>query len=139
MNINEAKQILNKSGYLLEDFGGYNKEKRVKFSYLYCLLSAKGINIMTGVAAAVNYCNINFTLDDVNIYIANDEYGSYHGANKSDDTVYFSVFLNDDGAFREKEFNLNTLISLVEKGNFNKIKEIAQEIKNDESIEIVEE
>lgn len=139
MNINEAKQILNKSGYLLEDYGGYKKEKRVKFSYLYCLLSAKGINIMTDVAAAVNYCNINFTLDDVNIYIANDEFGSYHGANKSDDTVYCSVFLNDDGAFREKEIDLNTLISLVEKGNFNKIKEIAQEIKNDESIEIVEE
>ena len=139
MNINEAKQILNKNGYLLEDYGGYKKEKRVKFSYLYCLLSANGINMMTGVAAAVNYCNINFTLDDVNIYIANDEFGSYHGANKSDDTVYCSVFLNDDGAFREKEIDLNTLISLVEKGNFNKIKEIAQEIKNDESIEIVEE
>lgn len=139
MNINEAKQILNKNGYLLEDYGGYKKEKRVKFSYLYCLLStAKGIKMMTDVKAAVN-CHINFILDHVNIYISNDEFGSYNGSNKSDDTVYCTVFLNYDSAFREKEIDLNTLISLVEEGNFNKIKEIAQEIKNDESIEIVEE
>lgn len=138
MNINEAKQILNRSGYLLEDYGGYKKEKRVKFSYLYCLLKSKGVDMMLDAGDAVKSCSINFTLDDVDVYIANDKFGSpYRGTNESDDTVYLSVLLNDeDGTSREKEVDLDTIISFVEKGNLNKIKEIAQEIKNDESIDV---
>lgn len=137
MNINEAKQILNRSGYLLEDYGGYKKDKIVKFSYLYCLLKSKGVDMMIDAEDAIQ-CNINFMLDDINIYIANDTYGSpYRGTNKSNDTVFMNVIVDENnGSSREKELNLDTLISFVEKGNLNKIKEIALEIMNDESIDI---
>lgn len=137
MNLNEAKQILNRSGYLLEDYGGYKKDKIVKFSYLYCLLKSKGVDMMIDAEDAIQ-CNINFMLDDINIYIANDTYGSpYRGTNKSDDTVFMNVIVDENnGSSREKELDLNTLISFVEKGNLNKIKEIALEIMNDESIDI---
>ena len=137
MNLNEAKQILNKSGYLLEDYGGYKKDKIVKFSYLYCLLKSKGVDMILDAKDAIR-CNINFTFDGVDIYIANDAYGSpYRGTNKSDDTVFMNVIVDDEiGSSREKELNFDTLISAVEKGNLNKIKEIALEIKNDENIEI---
>ena len=137
MNLNEAKQILNRSGYLLEDYGGYKKDKIVKFSYLYCLLKSKGVDMMIDAEDAIQ-CNINFMLDDINIYIANDTYGSpYRGTNKSNDTVFMNVIVDENnGSSREKELNLDTLISFVEKGNLNKIKEIALEIMNDESIDI---
>ena len=137
MNLNEAKQILNRSGYLLEDYGGYKKDKIVKFSYLYCLLKSKGVDMLIDAEDAIQ-CNINFMLDDINIYIANDTYGSpYRGTNKSNDTVFMNVIVDENnGSSREKELNLDTLISFVEKGNLNKIKEIALEIMNDESIDI---
>ena len=71
-------------------------------------------------------------------HIANDTYGSpYRGTNESDDTVFMNVMVDENkGSSREKELNLDTLISFVEKGNLNKIKEIALEIMNDESIDI---
>lgn len=139
MDLSEAKQILNKSGYLLEEYSVYKKEKIVKFSYLYCLLkSYKEVDMQMGAEYALQG-NINFILDGINIYISHDSYDAPNGTNKSD-TVFMIVLVDETyDSSREKELDFNTLISTLEKGNLNKIKEIALEIKNDESLELYSE
>jgi len=136
MNINEAKQILNRSGYLLENEELISKHKIIKFAYLYCLLKDRGIDVNTNENNVFNG-EVNFYLDDLDIYISSDPYGWTAGVERDSDIIYFSVLVDEnDGSSREKKFSFDELLSLVKKKNFAEIKQIALEIQNDKKLKL---
>ena len=136
MNINEAKQILNKSGYLLENEELISKHKIIKFAYLYCLLKDRGLDVDTNENKVFNG-EVNFYLDGLDIYISSDPYGWTAGVENDDDIIYFSVLVDEnEGSSREMKFSFDELLTLVKKKNFAEIKKIALEIKNDKTLKL---
>lgn len=136
MNINEAKTILNKSGYLLENETLISKEKIIKFAYLYCLLKDRGIDVNSN-ENNVFAGEINFYLDDLDIYISSDPYGWTAGVERDSDIIYFSVLVDENkGSSRGMKFSFDELLSLVKKRNFAEIKKIALEIQNDKKLKL---
>lgn len=136
MNINEAKTILNKSGYLLENETLISKEKIIKFAYLYCLLKDRGIDVNSN-ENNVFAGEVNFYLDDLDIYISSDPYGWTAGVERDSDIIYFSVLVDEnEGSSRGMKFSFDELLSLVKKRNFAEIKKIALEIQNDKKLKL---
>lgn len=136
MNINEAKTILNKSGYLLENETLISKEKIIKFAYLYCLLKDRGIDVNSN-ENNVFAGEINFYLDELDIYISSDPYGWTAGVERDSDIIYFSVLVDENkGSSRGMKFSFDELLSLVKKRNFAEIKQIALEIQNDKKLKL---
>lgn len=136
MNINEAKTILNKSGYLLENETLISKEKIIKFAYLYCLLKDRGIDVNSN-ENNVFAGEINFYLDELDIYISSDPYGWTAGVERDSDIIYFSVLVDENkGSSRGMKFSFDELLSLVKKRNFAEIKKIALEIQNDKKLKL---
>jgi hypothetical protein len=136
MNLNEAKQILNKSGYLLENESLISKQKIIKFAYLYCLLKDRGIDVNSN-ENNVFAGEVNFYLDDLDIYISSDPYGWTAGVERDSDIIYFSVLVDEnEGSSRGTKFSLDELLTLVKKRNFAEIKKIALEIQNDKTLKL---
>lgn len=136
MNINEAKTILNKSGYLLENEELISKEKIIKFAYLYCLLKDRGIDVNSN-ENNVFAGEVNFYLDDLDIYISSDPYGWTAGVERDSDIIYFSVLVDEnEGSSRGMKFSFDELLSLVKKRNFAELKKIALEIQNDKKLKL---
>ena len=136
MNLNEAKTILNKSGYLLENEELISKEKIIKFAYLYCLLKDRGIDVNSN-ENNVFAGEVNFYLDDLDIYISSDPYGWTAGVERDSDIIYFSVLVDEnEGSSRGAKFSFDELLTLVKKRNFAEIKKIALEIQNDKTLKL---
>jgi hypothetical protein len=136
MNLNEAKTILNKSGYLLENEELISKEKIIKFAYLYCLLKDRGIDVNSN-ENNVFAGEVNFYLDDLDIYISSDPYGWTAGVERDSDIIYFSVLVDEnEGSSRGTKFSFDELLTLVKKRNFAEIKKIALEIQNDKTLKL---
>lgn len=136
MNLNEAKIILNKSGYLLENEELISKEKIIKFAYLYCLLKDRGIDVNSN-ENNVFAGEVNFYLDDLDIYISSDPYGWTAGVERDSDIIYFSVLVDEnEGSSRGMKFSFDELLTLVKKRNFAEIKKIALEIQNDKTLKL---